>query len=92
MGIVESKAKLGWLMTSFLLAYGFSCMFLSFLGDLINPKKLILERGFMGCVDVYDGLHHHVQRYGGDTYLMSVPRRVSVCLVLQHYEAALQRS
>ena len=41
MGIVESKAKLGWLMTSFLLAYGFSCMFLSFLGDLINPKKLI---------------------------------------------------
>ena len=37
MGIAEDKAKLGWLMTSFLLAYGFSSVFLSFLGDIFNP-------------------------------------------------------
>ncbi len=42
MGIAQDKAKLGWLMTSFLLAYGFSSMFLSFLGDIFNPKKLLL--------------------------------------------------
>ncbi|MCH4248314.1 MFS transporter [Acinetobacter populi] len=41
MGIGEDKAKLGWLMTSFLLAYGFSSIFLSFLGDIFNPKKLL---------------------------------------------------
>jgi predicted MFS family arabinose efflux permease len=41
MGIAEDKAKLGWLMTSFLLAYGFSSMFLSFLGDIFNPKKML---------------------------------------------------
>ena len=39
MGIAGDKAKLGWLMTSFLLAYGFSSVFLSFLGDIFNPKK-----------------------------------------------------
>ncbi len=42
MGIAQDKAKLGWLMTSFLLAYGFSSMFLSFLGDIFNPKKLLM--------------------------------------------------
>ena len=42
MGIAGDKAKLGWLMTSFLLAYGFSSMFLSFLGDIFNPKKMLL--------------------------------------------------
>lgn len=41
MGIGEDKAKLGWLMTSFLLAYGFSSIFLSFLGDIFSPKKLL---------------------------------------------------
>ncbi|MFU8927144.1 MFS transporter [Acinetobacter puyangensis] len=41
MGIGEDKAKLGWLMTSFLMAYGFSSIFLSFLGDIFNPKKLL---------------------------------------------------
>ena len=39
MGIGQDKAKLGWLMTSFLLAYGFSSMFLSFLGDIFCPKR-----------------------------------------------------
>jgi len=42
MGIGQDKAKLGWLMTSFLLAYGFSSMFLSFLGDIFCPKKMLL--------------------------------------------------
>ncbi len=41
MGIAQDKAKLGWLMTSFLLAYGFSSMFLSFLGDIFSPKKML---------------------------------------------------
>ncbi|MHA3890571.1 MFS transporter [Acinetobacter sp. GXMZU3951] len=41
MGIAQDKAKLGWLMTSFLLAYGFSSVFLSFLGDIFNPKKML---------------------------------------------------
>lgn len=41
MGIAQDKAKLGWLMTSFLLAYGFSSMFLSFLGDIFCPKKML---------------------------------------------------
>ncbi len=41
MGIAQDKAKLGWLMTSFLLAYGFSSIFLSFLGDIFNPKKML---------------------------------------------------
>lgn len=41
MGIAGNKAKLGWLMTAFLLANGFSGMFLSFLGDIFNPKKML---------------------------------------------------
>lgn len=41
MGAAESRSRLGWLMTSFLLSYGFSSVFLSFLGDLFSPKKLI---------------------------------------------------
>ncbi|WP_111812005.1 MFS transporter [Acinetobacter soli] len=41
MGIAQDKAKLGWLMTSFLLAYGFPSIFLSFLGDIFNPKKML---------------------------------------------------
>ncbi|WP_277561428.1 MFS transporter [Acinetobacter beijerinckii] len=42
MGIAQDKAKLGWLMTSFLLAYGFSSVFLSFLGDIFDPKKMLI--------------------------------------------------
>ncbi|MBP6562033.1 MAG: MFS transporter [Neisseriaceae bacterium] len=43
MGIAHTdKSKLGWLMTSFLLAYGFSSIFLSFIGDLFNPKYLLM--------------------------------------------------
>ena len=42
MDIADDKTKQGWLMTSFLLSYGFSSMFLSFLGDIFNPKKLLL--------------------------------------------------
>lgn len=41
MGAAENKSRLGWLMTSFLLSYGFSSVFLSFLGDIFSPKKLI---------------------------------------------------
>ena len=41
MSIGNDTAKLGWLMTSFLLAYGFSSVFLSFIGDHINPKKVL---------------------------------------------------
>lgn len=41
MGATESRSRLGWLMTSFLLSYGFSSVFLSFLGDVFSPKKLI---------------------------------------------------
>lgn len=41
MGIGQDKAKLGWLMTSFLLAYGFSSIFLSSLGDIFSPKKML---------------------------------------------------
>lgn len=42
LGIGEDKAKLGLLMTSFLLAYGFSSVFLSFIGDMFSPKKLLI--------------------------------------------------
>lgn len=64
MGIGENKALLGWLMTSFLLAYGFSCVFLSFLGDIFSPKKLmfwsVLSWGvlmiFMGFTTTYTGM------------------------------------
>lgn len=41
MGIGGDKTALGWLMTSFLLAYGFSSIFLSVAGDLVNPKKCL---------------------------------------------------
>ncbi|MBL1379264.1 MFS transporter [Zobellella iuensis] len=42
MGIGADKTRLGWLMTSFLLAYGFSSIFLSVVGDLINPRTCLL--------------------------------------------------
>lgn len=42
MDIGSDKTALGWLMTSFLLAYGVSSIALSFLGDLINPKKCLM--------------------------------------------------
>lgn len=42
MGIGTDKARLGWLMTSFLLAYGFSSIFLSCVGDFINPRTCLL--------------------------------------------------
>lgn len=41
MGMVDDKTKAGWLMTSFLLAYGFSSIFLSFIGDIFNPKRVL---------------------------------------------------
>lgn len=64
MGVVEDKSRLGWLMTSFLLSYGFSSVFLSFLGDLFSPKKLIfwsvLSWGIlmliMGFTTTYEGM------------------------------------
>lgn len=64
MGVVENKSRLGWLMTSFLLSYGFSSVFLSFLGDLFSPKKLIfwsvLSWGvlmlIMGFTTTYEGM------------------------------------
>lgn len=64
MGIAGDKAKLGWLMTSFLLAYGFSSVFLSFLGDIFNPKKMLfwsvaawgILMLFMGFTTSYAGM------------------------------------
>lgn len=64
MGVGENKSRLGWLMTSFLLSYGFSSVFLSFLGDLFSPKKLIfwsvLSWGIlmiiMGFTTTYKGM------------------------------------
>ncbi len=64
MGVANDKAKLGWLMTSFLLAYGFSSVFLSFLGDIFSPKKLlfwsVLSWGIlmllMGVTTTYTGM------------------------------------
>ncbi len=38
----DAKIRLGLLMTSFLLTYGFSSIFLSFIGDLISPVKLLM--------------------------------------------------
>ncbi|MBP6345759.1 MAG: MFS transporter [Neisseriaceae bacterium] len=63
MGIAHTdKSKLGWLMTSFLLAYGFSSVFLSFIGDLFNPKYLLMVTvaswgvlmGMMGFANSYE--------------------------------------
>nr|WP_174505263.1 MFS transporter [Acinetobacter sp. Marseille-Q1620] len=60
MGIAEDKAKLGWLMTSFLLAYGFSSVFLSFLGDIFNPMKMLLWSVFSwGVLMVFMGFTDH---------------------------------
>lgn len=42
LGITGDKSKLGWLMTSFLFAYGLSSIFLSFVGDLFGPRRIIL--------------------------------------------------
>lgn len=47
MGLISAegqtdRAKLGLLMTVFLLSYGFSSTFLSFIGDLISPIKLLM--------------------------------------------------
>ncbi|GBU09235.1 regulatory protein [Gammaproteobacteria bacterium] len=42
LGIAGHREKLGLLMTAFLLAYGFSSTFLSFIGDLISPFKLLM--------------------------------------------------
>jgi len=41
-GIAGDKTKLGWLMSIFLLAYGLSSVFLSFVGDIFGPKKILL--------------------------------------------------
>lgn len=64
MGIAQDRAKAGWLMTSFLLAYGFSSIFLSFLGDLFNPKRVlfwsVVSWGglmlIMGMTYTYEGM------------------------------------
>src|SRR5690606_27926034 len=42
LGIGGDKTKLGWLMSIFLLAYGLSSVFLSFVGDIFGPKKILL--------------------------------------------------
>lgn len=42
LGIAGEPAKLGWLMSIFLLAYGLSSVFLSFVGDIFGPKKILL--------------------------------------------------
>ncbi|EKB17544.1 MULTISPECIES: MFS transporter [Aeromonas] len=42
MGIGADKTRLGWLMSSFLLAYGLSSVCLSFIGDIINPRTCLL--------------------------------------------------
>lgn len=62
MGIAQDKAKLGWLMTSFLLAYGFSSVFLSFLGDIFSPKNAVLERLILGNTHVLYGFYHQLYR------------------------------
>src|SRR5699024_12605207 len=41
MGMADDKTMAVWLMTSFLLAYGFSSIFLSFIGDIFNPKRVL---------------------------------------------------
>lgn len=41
LGVEGETTKLGFLMTGFLLSYGFSSMFLGFLGDIISPKKCL---------------------------------------------------
>lgn len=64
MNIQNDKTRAGWLMTSFLLAYGFSSIFLSFIGDLINPKKVlfwsVISWGvlmlLMGVTHTYEGM------------------------------------
>ena len=64
MGIAQDRAKAGWLMTSFLLAYGFSSIFLSFLGDIFNPKRVlfwsVVSWGvlmlIMGVTYTYEGM------------------------------------
>lgn len=67
MGIAGDKAKLGWLMTSFLLAYGFSSMFLSFLGDIFNPKKMLLWS--VVCWGILMFLMGFTSHYGGMLFL-----------------------
>lgn len=64
LGVEGETAKLGFLMTGFLLSYGFSSMFLGFLGDIISPKKclygmLILTAAIMatmGFVESYGAM------------------------------------
>lgn len=41
LGVEGETTKLGFLMTGFLLSYGFSSMFLGFLSDIISPKKCL---------------------------------------------------
>lgn len=64
MGLANDRAKAGWLMTSFLLAYGFSSIFLSFIGDIFNPKKVLFWSVIswsvlmiiMGFTTTYEGM------------------------------------
>ncbi|MEW5248389.1 MFS transporter [Microbulbifer sp. 2201CG32-9] len=61
MGVVGDTTKLGWLMSAFLISYGFSSMFLSSLADVISPKRCLyaimivtaLIMALMGLVDNY---------------------------------------
>lgn len=63
MGIGSDKTKLGWLMTSFLLAYGFSSIFLSFVGDIINPRTcLLVSVGAWGVLMALMGLAHSYEQ------------------------------
>lgn len=59
MGIGFDTTRLGMLMSAFLLAYGFSSVFLSGIGDRFNPAKILV--GMMitwGILMVFMGLTH----------------------------------
>lgn len=50
LGISFEPASLGLIMSAFLLSYGFSSMFLSSIGDYINPTKLLMWMMVSWCV------------------------------------------
>lgn len=85
MGIAEDKAKLGWLMTSFLLAYGFSSVFLSFLGDIFNPKKMLFwSVTSWGGTHALHGLYHQLLRYVDFAGSTRFGRRSAICFGVHH--------
>ncbi len=82
MGIAEDKAKLGWLMTSFLLAYGFSSVFLSFWAIFLIPRKCCFGVLHLGFADVLYGLYHQLYRHVDLTCFVGFGRRSIVCTCL----------